>query len=161
MHIGNLSGTMTLNTSSSSYGRTAAGNSDTQQGILLQLQGTSNSTINASSLTFTNNIGISGGTVSTNAFQINADNGGPTVTGSIKSSSFDNYAAAVFVNAGGTANVTFDTMDNLTMTRTNLQAINYTILGGGAGITAKLPARSLATISMDVTLPAVIATAST
>ena len=138
MHIGNLSGTMTLNTSSSSYGRTAAGNSDTQQGILLQLQGTSISTINASSLTFANNIASAGGTISTNAFQINADNGGPTVTGSIKSSSFDNDAAAVLVNAGGTANVTFDTMDNLTMTRTNLEAINYTILGGGAGITGKI-----------------------
>jgi hypothetical protein len=134
MHIGNLSGTMTLNTSNSTYGRTAIGTADAQQGVLLQLQGTSNSTINATTLT----INKSFGSVATNAFQINADNGGPTVNGSITSSSFDTYAAAVFVNAGGTANVTFDTMNNATMTNTTLQAINYTILGGGAGITAKI-----------------------
>jgi hypothetical protein len=134
MHIGNLSGTMTLNTSNSTYGRTAIGTADAQQGVLLQLQGTSNSTINATTLT----INKSFGSVATNAFQINADNGSPTVNGSITSSSFDTYAAAVFVNAGGTANVTFDTMNNATMTNTSLQAINYTILGGGPGITAKI-----------------------
>ena len=134
MHIGNLSGTMTLNTSTSTYGRTANGNANTQQGILLQLMGTSNSTINATTLTMNNSFG----TVATNAFQLNADTGGPTVNGSITSSSFDNYAAAVFVNAGGTANVTFNTMNNATMTKTALQAINYTILGGDPAITAKI-----------------------
>ena len=110
MHIGNLTGTMTLNTSSSQYGHTSSGtgNANSQQGILLQLQGTSNTTINASGLTISNNQG-SGFT--TNGFQVNADNGGPTVNGSITGSTFDSNAAHVFVNAGGTATITFDTMN--------------------------------------------------
>jgi CSLREA domain-containing protein len=143
IHIGNTSGTMTLTlggtSSNSLVGRTVVpGNGDAQQGVLLQLQGTSNSTVNASKLTINNSLFNNGGNVYTNAFQINADNGGPTVNGSITSSSFDRYASGVFVNAGGTANVTFDVMNNLTMTHGNLDAINYTILGGGAGVTAKI-----------------------
>jgi len=139
VHIGNLSGTMTLNANTSNLGRTAVpANGDAQQGVLLQLMGTSNSTINATTLTINNSVFNNPTAVYTNAFQINADNGSPTVNGSITSSSFNTYAAAVFVNAGGTANVTFDTMNNATMLNTNLQAINYTILGGGAAITAKI-----------------------
>jgi hypothetical protein len=137
MHIGNLSGTMTLTTSSSQYGHTnsGTGNANSQQGILLQLQGTSNTTINASSLTISNNQG-SGFTA--NGLQINADNGGPTVTGSITASTFDSNAAHVFVNVGGTSTVTFDTMNNATMIHADLQAINYTVLGGSSAITANV-----------------------
>ncbi|HMH42777.1 MAG TPA: Ig-like domain-containing protein, partial [Pyrinomonadaceae bacterium] len=138
LYVANLSGTMTLNASSSTIGRTGAGTADGQQSVLLHLMGTSNSTINATTLTMNNNFFVSGTNVYTNAFQLNADNGGPTVTGHLTSSSLDKYAAGVFVNAGGTANVTFDVMNNATMTNSNLQAINYTILGGGAAITAKI-----------------------
>ncbi|MBD2704520.1 hypothetical protein IC229_28020, partial [Spirosoma sp. BT702] len=140
LHIANGSGTMTLNTSSSQYGHTALGigTPESQQGILLQLFGTSNSTINASSLTISNNEIISGGTVYANGFQINADNGSPVVNGSITSSTFDYNAAHVFINAGGTSTVTFNTQNNLTMTHCDLQAINYTVLGGSAAITANL-----------------------
>lgn len=138
LYVANLSGAMTLNASSSTIGRTGAGTADAQQSVLLHLMGTSNSTINATTLTMNNNFFVSGTNVYTNAFQLNADNGSPTVTGHLTSSSLDKYAAGVFVNAGGTANVTFDVMNNATMTHGNLQAINYTILGGGAGITANI-----------------------
>ena len=88
LQIGNGSGTMTLNTSNSQYGHTAlgTGTAETQQGILLQLFGTSNTTINATTLTISNNgFFNSGGLVYTNGFQLNADNGGPIVNGSITS----------------------------------------------------------------------------
>ncbi|HEY8189013.1 MAG TPA: hypothetical protein VIF64_23305, partial [Pyrinomonadaceae bacterium] len=137
LHIGNGSGTMTFNTSTSQYGHTAAGTgtAESQQGILMQLFGTSNTTISATTLTMSNNEGIG---FTANAFQINADNGGPIVNGSITSSTFDNNAAHVFVNVGGTSTVTFDTMNNTTMTRAALQAINYTVLGGSTAITANV-----------------------
>ena len=141
LHIGNGSGTMTLNTSTSQYGHTASGTgtADSQQGVLLQLFGTSNSAINASGLTISNNQG-SGFTA--NGFQVNADNGGPIVNGSITNSTFDANAAHVFINAGGTSTITFDTMNNGgangSMTRADLQAINYTVLGGSSAITASV-----------------------
>jgi hypothetical protein len=97
------------------------------------LYGTSNSTIQATSITSLNNFG----SVATNALQINADNGGPIVNGFVNNSTFDLNAAAVFVNAGGTANVTFNTTNSTAMTRSALQAINYTVLGG-ATVTASL-----------------------
>src|SRR5262245_10293820 len=140
IHIGNGSGSMTLNiggtASNSLIGRTVTpANADAQQGVLLQLQGTSNSTVNASKLTINNSVFNFGGLVYENAFQINADNGNPVVNGSIQNSSFDRYAAAVFVNGGGTTTtVNFDIKNNATMTHSNLQAINLTVLGGGAGI---------------------------
>jgi len=138
MHIGNGgSTTMTLNTSNTKYDRTGAGTTDTQQGILMQLYGTSTTTINASTLTFAFNEGP--GPFYTNAFHINATDDATITAGSgVSNSSFDNFAAAVIVNAGGTTDVNFDVMNNATMTDTNLQTINYTILGGGAGITAKI-----------------------
>ena len=137
LQIANGSGTMTFNTSNSQYGHTAAGTgtAESQQGILLQLFGTSNTTINATTLTLSNNEGTG---FTANAFQLNADNGGPIVNGSITSSVFDNNAAHVLVNAGGTSTVTFDTKNNATMTKAALQAINYTVLGGSTAITANL-----------------------
>jgi hypothetical protein len=133
LHIGNGSGAMTFTTSISQYGRTGIGTADTQQGLLFQLYGTSNSTINATSITSSNNFG----SVATNALQINADNGSPTLNGVVNTSTFDLNAAAVLVNAGGTANVTFNTTNSTAMTRSALQAINYTVLGGPA-VTASL-----------------------
>ena len=137
LQIGNGSGTMTFNTSTSQYGHASGGTgtAESQQGILMQLFGTSNSTINATTLTFTNHEGVG---FTTNAFQVNADNGGPIVNGSITGSTFDSNAAHVFVNAGGTATITFDTMNNTTMTHADLQGINYTVLGGSAAITANV-----------------------
>src|SRR5437870_4905158 len=138
---------MTLTTSNSQYGHTASGTgtTDSQQGILLQLFGTSNTTINASGLTISNN---QGNGFTTNGFQVNADNGTcvsgscPTVNGSITNSTFDANAAHVFINAGSKAAITFDTMNNGgatgSMTRADLQAINYTVLGGSTAITANL-----------------------
>lgn len=137
LQIGNGSGSMTLNLTNSQFGHTNAGTgtNESQQGVLLQLFGTSNTTINATTLTIANNEGIG---FTANGFQINADNGGPVVSGSISSSTFDNNAAHVIVNAAGTSTVTFDTLNNATMTKAALQAIDYAVLGGSNAITANL-----------------------
>jgi uncharacterized repeat protein (TIGR01451 family) len=138
LHIadgGTITSTLTL--TNSQFGHTAAGTgtAETQQGILLQLFGTSNTTINASALTISNNDGVG---FTANGFQLNADNGGPIVNGSIQTTTFDNNAAHVLVNAAGTSTVTFDTLNSPSMTKAALQAINYTVLGGSTAITANL-----------------------
>ena len=137
MDLSNSSGTMTLNASNSSFGRSAAapGDLEAQAGMLLQLQGSSSATLNLSSLTLSNNVG----TVFNNAFWLNAQ-GSSIVNGSITGSTFDNNAACVVMNANDAASVTFNTMNNPVMTNNALQAIVYAVLGGGApgAVTASL-----------------------
>ncbi|HEX6190396.1 MAG TPA: Ig-like domain-containing protein, partial [Pyrinomonadaceae bacterium] len=119
---------LTLNVTGTLFGRTVAPLVSSQQGLLMELQGTSSTNVDVGTSSFNNN-------GNGNGFQVNAASSATVGTVGTHSSihnstSMTNNAAHVFVNTSGSAVMYFDTMNNAVMTAAVLQSIDYFANGG-------------------------------
>ena len=119
---------LTLNVTGTVFGRTVAPLVSSQQGLLMELQGTTSTNVDVGTSSFNNN-------GNGNGLQINAASSATVGTVGTHSSvhnstSMTNNAAHVFVNTSGSATMYFDTMNNAVMTAAGLQSIDYFANGG-------------------------------
>ena len=125
MYVENLSGSMTMSASGSTFSNSVTPNG--QQGLLVSLQNSAAATVNISSSTFANNANGSA-----NAAQFNGNSSstlGVTITGS----TFQNNAAGIVLNGSAATNLTYDINNNPVFTGHALQAINVSQLSPSTG----------------------------
>ncbi|MBD0369759.1 MAG: DUF11 domain-containing protein [Pyrinomonadaceae bacterium] len=122
-HIYNSAGTLTLNVTGSTFGRNVAPGVSSQQGMLLELAGTSTSSIDIGTSTFIKNGNGNGLAVAVTG-SANVGTAG-THSSLHNSTNLSENAAHVFISNSGSGDVYFDVMNNSAMTKAGLQSIDY------------------------------------
>jgi hypothetical protein len=127
-HIRTDSGTLNLTVSSSRFGRNAAPGVSSQQGMLLEVAGSSHADVDMGTSTIDNN-------GNGNGFALAVTDTASVGTSGAHSSihnmtSLTNNAAHVFPTTSGSATAYFDTLNNAVMTVAGLQSIDYYAPGG-------------------------------
>jgi hypothetical protein len=145
-HIFNTAGSLTFTATGSLFGRTIAPLVSSQQGLLMELGGTSTSSVDIGTSSFVKN-GNGNGlaiTVTGSATLGSA----ATHSGLHNSTSLTENAAHVFISTGGGGVAYFDTLNNTAMTKAGLQAIDYFVSTGSTAsgqITAIIQGNTIGT----------------
>lgn len=122
-HIYNSAGTLTLNVTGSSFGRTVAPLVSSQQGLLMQLANTSVSNVDIGTSSFNKNGNGNGLAITvTDTASLGSSGAHSSVH---NSSSMTENAAHVFMSTGGSGTAFFDVTNNAVMTKAGLQGIDY------------------------------------
>ena len=144
-HIYNDTGSLSMTVSGSRFGRNNAPTVSSQQGMLLELAGTSHGDLDMGTSTIDNNGNGNGLAISITSTATLGSSG--THSSMHNMTSLTNNAAHVFIATGGGGVGFFDTMNNTVMTKAGLQSIDYFANGnsGSPGLTGIIQGNTIGT----------------